>query len=77
MSQQQMLECPFTWQLDEKLSLAFDESQEQKIEPDEQPILALMDSIMITYFRTVKHDYDGAKVKIRETSDIWAKINQR
>ena len=71
------IECPFTWDLDEKLSHSFDEKLEPLITVDDEPLVALMSAIMISYFRSVQKDYEGAISNLDEISKIYQNIDKR
>ena len=69
------LECPFTWQLDESLVRHFDETEDMAVDVGEEPALAFVKSIMLTFFRTKNGDYNAAKIKNGETNEIWNKMD--
>lgn len=69
------LECPFTWDIDEQLLKNFEEKDESTIETDEESLLALISSFMITYVRAVKEDYQGALKNLEATDAIWKIVN--
>ena len=71
------LECPFTWTLDENLAHNLNEADELYVDVGEEPVLALVNSIMLTYCRAIKGQYSAAKIKNKETEEIWNKLDVR
>ena len=69
------LECPFTWELDENLTRNLDEVDELYVDVGEEPVLALVNSIMLTYCRTIKGEHNAAMIKNQETDEIWNKLD--
>ena len=69
------LECPFTWTLDENLALNLDEAAELYVDVDEEPVLALVNSIVLTYCQAIKGEHNAAKIKNKETEEIWNKLD--
>ena len=69
------LECLFTWQIDESLIRNFDETEELAIDVGEEPVLAFVQSVMLTFFRAKNGDYNAAKIKNVETNKIWNKMD--
>ncbi|XP_008203168.1 uncharacterized protein LOC103315534 isoform X2 [Nasonia vitripennis] len=71
------LECPFTWGIDEDLAREFDESQEIVVEVEEQPVLALVNSLSITYFLAVQKSHRDALNKLHESQEIFKQLDKR
>ena len=70
------LQCPFTWDIDEKLAKDYIEEDQPTIDVDEQPVLAFMNSVMISYIRTIKKDYIGAQNNLQKTNEIWNQLDK-
>ena len=71
------IECPFTWNLDKDLSIAFDENVELQRMRNGIPLMAVMNSIMVCYSQSAKKDYEGAKSNFNKVKEMFQNIDER
>lgn len=72
-----ILECPFTWQINEELMSEFNESQELIIDFDEEPLFFCIDTMITAYLQAKNNCNEQAIQKMKVLDDYyWEKPDQ-